>query len=226
MKTQKIINGLIICTLSMLLFACASKKADIEEESIDDITFEELDDQPIDSDTDMMSDEFADLEAEEIDLPGEEEIEGMEEIDASIADVPAKPYARPRISVRRPYARSTVGYPDYSTPTAKGGSYIVQRGDSLWKIAQRNGTTISAIANANGISPDSIIRVGQKLIIPSGKSVCYSSAVSSDGKSYTVQSGDSYYSIGKKLGVNFKKLMEYNNAATSTLRVGQIIKIP
>ncbi|GLB60767.1 LysM peptidoglycan-binding domain-containing protein [Cytobacillus sp. NCCP-133] len=46
-------------------------------------------------------------------------------------------------------------------------SYLVQPGDTLWKISKRYQTTINAILSANtGISPESLY-IGQKLTIPS-----------------------------------------------------------
>jgi spore coat assembly protein SafA len=44
--------------------------------------------------------------------------------------------------------------------------YIVQRGDTLWKIAKRYNTTIDAIVRANNIKNPDLIVPGQKLIIP------------------------------------------------------------
>ena len=46
------------------------------------------------------------------------------------------------------------------------GSYTVQAGDTLSRIAARFGTSVSAIAAANGISNPNYIYVGQVLIIP------------------------------------------------------------
>lgn len=45
-------------------------------------------------------------------------------------------------------------------------TYIVQKGDSLWKIARTYGTTVDAIAKLNNIGNPGIIRVGQVLMIP------------------------------------------------------------
>lgn len=50
-------------------------------------------------------------------------------------------------------------------PKAASSRYKVQKGDTLSTIASRNGTTVSAIKNANRIS-GTMIRDGQTLIIP------------------------------------------------------------
>jgi LysM repeat protein len=51
---------------------------------------------------------------------------------------------------------------------AGGSKYTVKRGDSLWSVSRRNGTSIKALAEVNGISPKSHLVVGQKLVIPRG----------------------------------------------------------
>lgn len=43
----------------------------------------------------------------------------------------------------------------------------VQRGETLWGIAQTNGTSVGAIQRANGISGH-LIYPGQNLVIPNG----------------------------------------------------------
>jgi LysM repeat protein len=45
-------------------------------------------------------------------------------------------------------------------------TYVVQSGDTLYVIAQRFGTTVKAISEANGITDPSRIRIGQVLAIP------------------------------------------------------------
>ncbi|HJO93460.1 MAG TPA: LysM peptidoglycan-binding domain-containing protein [Victivallales bacterium] len=52
--------------------------------------------------------------------------------------------------------------------TAGGAKYTVKRGDSLWSVSKKNGTTVKALAEANGISPKTHLIVGQKLVIPRG----------------------------------------------------------
>lgn len=52
-------------------------------------------------------------------------------------------------------------------PAALGGAaeYVVKAGDTLWKIAREQGTTVARIREANGLTGD-VIRPGQLLKIP------------------------------------------------------------
>ena len=51
---------------------------------------------------------------------------------------------------------------------AGGTIHVVQRGETLFRIAQRYGLAIETLAVANGIANPSNILVGQRLIIPLG----------------------------------------------------------
>lgn len=51
--------------------------------------------------------------------------------------------------------------------SAPAGDYTVQSGDTLTRIASRNGTTVSAIMQANGMT-DTTVRLGQTLRMPGG----------------------------------------------------------
>jgi len=53
--------------------------------------------------------------------------------------------------------------------------YVVQKGDTLSRIAAQFGTKLSALCSINNISPREIIRIGQKLIIPDSSYVGSSS---------------------------------------------------
>lgn len=73
---------------------------------------------------------------------------------------------------RRLWAGSTIQVPGRAGSTAKAspratsrsaGSHTVRAGDTLYGIAARYGTTVPAIAKANGISPRSFIYPGQEL---------------------------------------------------------------
>lgn len=70
-----------------------------------------------------------------------------------------------RNQATRPAVQST-----FSEDFPKEGiNYTVQAGDTLSAIAKKTGARLSDIRNANKISDDSKIRVGQTLFIPQGK---------------------------------------------------------
>ena len=53
------------------------------------------------------------------------------------------------------------------TATARPGRrYAVESGDTLLGIASQFGTTVGAITAANGITEDTLLRIGQELLIP------------------------------------------------------------
>ena len=60
----------------------------------------------------------------------------------------------------------SAGAPSASTPSAAQGTHVVQRGETLARIARRYGTTINALMQANGLSNANFIYVGQRLRIP------------------------------------------------------------
>lgn len=65
----------------------------------------------------------------------------------------------------------------------KTTTYTVKSGDSLEKIARRNGTTVDALRKANGMSKNaSHIDVGQKLKVPSSSSSSKNSASKKSSK--------------------------------------------
>lgn len=58
--------------------------------------------------------------------------------------------------------------PASKTPTPPATTYVVQRGDTLSKIATGFGVSIQSLANVNNILNPSVIQVGQKITVPRG----------------------------------------------------------
>ena len=50
-----------------------------------------------------------------------------------------------------------------SAKSSASSTYVVRRGDSLWKIAQRSKTTVSRLCSLNGISAKATLHPGTKL---------------------------------------------------------------
>jgi len=79
--------------------------------------------------------------------------------------------------------------------------YIVRRGDSLYLIANTFNTTVQAIKKENNLKSN-LLRVGQKLIIHSGKP--------KGATLYTVKSGDTPFEIATKFGMSLNYLLSLN----------------
>jgi len=94
--------------------------------------------------------------------------------------------------------------------------YTVQKGDSLWSIAKKFGTTVDNLKQINNLSNNNL-SIGQKLVI---------TPLSTGTNIYTVQKGDTLYSIANKYGISVNSLINYNNLSTTNLSIGQQLKIP
>ena len=101
-------------------------------------------------------------------------------------------------------------------------TYKVQKGDTLWSIANANNTTIDEIANLNDLMQNTIYE-GQILQIPNTTG---GTSNNINENVYIVQKGDSLYSISKKFNVSPQQIMEKNNLNSTIIVVGQSLLIP
>jgi len=100
--------------------------------------------------------------------------------------------------------------------------YTVKTGDSLYSIARKYGVTWQAIAVANNITSPYIITVGRQLIIP-----LPAGSETNCQFIYTVQSGDSLYSIAQKYGVTWEAIASTNEILYPfSIVPGQCLIIP
>ncbi len=104
--------------------------------------------------------------------------------------------------------------------TGSTGKYTVKKGDTLWEIAKKYGTTISEIRELNGLGRSSQIYIGQRLIIPNKTQTI------NDYEIYTVRRGDTIYEIAESFNVSVQRLMAWNGVTNPRrLAVGQKLKI-
>lgn len=99
-------------------------------------------------------------------------------------------------------------------------TYEVKVGDTLYGISNQYGVSVTELANLNNVTA-STLKVGQILKIPIN-----SGTNPNNMFMYTVQKGDSLWSIAKKYNTTVKEIMNLNNLTTSNLKIGQILRIP
>jgi LysM repeat protein len=105
-----------------------------------------------------------------------------------------------------------------------GGEYIVTTGDTLFSIGLRYGSSVEAIAAANGIVPPYFIYPGQSLTIPAYSDSTY---VADTMATHTVTSGETLFFIAQQYGVTTQSLVAANGLAhPNQIRVGQTLNIP
>ena len=92
-------------------------------------------------------------------------------------------------------------------------TYIVQSGDSLYSIARKFNTTVDELKRLNNLSSN-LLSIGQVLVLP----------IESTGQTtYTVQAGDSLYSIARKFNTTVDNIKALNNLSSNLLNIGQIL---
>ena len=141
------------------------------------------------------------------------------------------PTTTPRPIVREPIVE----------PMTSGETYVVQKGDSLSRIAKRFGVNHRELAEVNGITDPNKIKIGQSLTLPAhaSKSATVSSpkpattrastptrAPTMPGGEYVVQPGDALSKIARRHGVKVSELKAANSLSSDLIRVGQKLVIP
>ena len=124
--------------------------------------------------------------------------------------------------------------------------HIVKSGETLSSIAVKYRCSVKNLQAWNGLKPNAILKIGQRLIVyaPSAgaKSTTSTQAKAPDQKSsatasstpagktqatYIVQEGDNLWSIAQKYpGVSIEDIKAHNGLSDNNLKVGQTLKIP
>lgn len=102
-------------------------------------------------------------------------------------------------------------------PVAPTNTYTVQRGDTLYKIANQFNTTVAELKRLNNLTTDTL-QVGQELII--------AETPSTPTNTYTVQKGDTLYGIASAYGISVQELKNLNNLTSNSISIGQQLIVP
>jgi len=117
------------------------------------------------------------------------------------------------------------------TGQAAASAYVLRPGDTLSEVAARNGVSVQALAQANGITDPDRVLAGTDLRIPgvpaAGTAPGAGPQASSAGASYVVKEGDNLETIAKRFATTAKALAAANHIRNQNLVViGTRLTIP
>ena len=105
--------------------------------------------------------------------------------------------------------------------------YTVRKGDTLYDIAKRCGTTVNMMAGFNGISDPDMIYEGQILRIPVSELPCVKGKDNKGYIEYTVKKGDTLAEIAVLYDTGVERLADINGISDpDMIYEGQLILIP
>ena len=99
-------------------------------------------------------------------------------------------------------------------------NYTVKSGDSLYKIANNDNTTVDSIKKLNNLTSNNL-QINQVLKIPTTTNQGTQNYIN-----YTVKSGDSLYKIAKMYSITPEDIIIYNKLASTVIYPNQILFIP
>lgn len=109
-------------------------------------------------------------------------------------------------------------------------TYVVQPGDTIYTVANKFGSTVSAIVEANNIIDPDVLFTGQVLRIPVEGEDVYQGPIPRPGPEetvYVVQPGDTLTLIAGKFGTSVQAIVKRNNIADPNFILpGQVLIIP
>jgi LysM repeat protein len=153
---------------------------------------------------------------------------------AQDTNAPISPTFEPPVTNKMAEATVTNALPNPVQGGAK--QYVVVKGDTLHKIARRNGISIKALADANPGASNTKLKVGQRLQLPAGAKLAAKSAVNAPTHAsskvsptsgrYVVKPGDTLNRIARAHGTTVQAIKTANGLTSDRIAVGRALKMP
>lgn len=124
--------------------------------------------------------------------------------------------------------------PETKQETTQGGNFVthtVVKGDTLYSLAKKYGTTVNEIVALNpSIEDGQSIKIGQTYVMKSDKKLTGKSVAKSQNGyiEHTVVKGDTLYSLSKRYGTTVAEVVAMNPEITDgqSIKIGRTYKFP
>jgi 3D (Asp-Asp-Asp) domain-containing protein/LysM repeat protein len=100
-----------------------------------------------------------------------------------------------------------------ATSASTSGTYHVEKGDTLWKVAQKHSVSVDELKDANNLTSN-IIYPNQELNVATIKET-----------THKVQQGNTLWSISQQYGVTVDQIKEWNGLTSDLIYPGEQLKI-
>lgn len=101
--------------------------------------------------------------------------------------------------------------------------YIVQNGESLYDVAQKNGIQLGYLLSYNNLTDGDKVEEGTKLLLKPVIIKERTREIVQTKRLHTTAPKENLYSIAKKYGITVEQLKEWNNLAANELKIGQVL---
>ncbi len=119
-------------------------------------------------------------------------------------------------------------------PAEAAQVYVVKSHDTLWRIAKQHNMTVAELLALNGLADGAVIRAGQHVQVRGAAGAMAPAEATTPVAAvapavpaythYTVQPGDTYFSIARKFKCAVQELQQLNT--NQALRFDQVILVP
>lgn len=111
--------------------------------------------------------------------------------------------------------------PNTQTPPPSSGTiHTVRAGDTLWRIANQYGVSVSQLMQWNNLSSD-FLSIGMRLYVTPQNTT----PPPGNEFTYTVRAGDTLWSIAYRYGVTVNQLKQWNGLTSDFLSIGMQLNI-
>ncbi|MCC6169226.1 MAG: LysM peptidoglycan-binding domain-containing protein [Caldilineaceae bacterium] len=166
--------------------------------------------------------------------------------DAPAAEAPAEPQAEvaaaaPAEAAPPPVAAAPPPAQPLTIP-AEGMDYTIRPGDTLLSVALAYGAAWENLAAANGLSENALLQIGQVIRLPGANAPVAGAPAAAEAagaapaaepvppvesEPYTVQAGDTLFTIAGRRGVTWQEVASLNGFGEQVLlQIGQEIQVP